>query len=152
MNKLLHCIYLWSLETPIVSASTQLGVSEQTLVDQYNFLREVCSAALLRNPVLLGGPGRIVQIDESMFAHKPKHHRGRAPQQEVWVFGMADCTTSPALGFMQIVERRNAETLLPIIQRHILPRTLVYSDQWAVYNNVGNIPGLEHRSVNQARI
>ena len=48
LNKLLHCIYLWSLETPIVSASTQLGVSEQTLVDQYNFLREVCSAALLR--------------------------------------------------------------------------------------------------------
>ena len=30
---LLHCIYLWSLETPIVSASTQLGVSQQTLVD-----------------------------------------------------------------------------------------------------------------------
>ena len=27
---------------------------------------------------------------------KPKHHRGRAPQQEVWIFGMTDCTTSPA--------------------------------------------------------
>ena len=108
MSKLLHCIYLWALETSIVSATAQLAVSVKTLVDFYNFLREVCSAALIRNPVQLGGPGRIVQIDESLFAHKPKYHRGRAPQSEIWVFGMADCTSNPALGFMQIVDRRNA--------------------------------------------
>ena len=85
-----------------------------------------------------------------MFAHKCKHHRGRAPQSEVWVFGMVDCTASPAVGFMQIVERRNAETLLPIIQRHVRLGTLVYSDQWAAYNNVGNIPGLQHQTVNHS--
>ena len=148
MSKLLHCIYLWALETSIVSATAQLAVSAPTLVDFYNFLREVCSTALIRNPVQLGGPGRIVQIDESLFAHKPKYHRGRAPQSEIWVFGMADCTSNPALGFMQIVDRRNAETLLPIIQRHILPGSIVYSDQWAAYNRVGNIAGLEHHTVN----
>ena len=142
MSKLLHCIYLWALETSIVSATAQLAV------DFYNFLREVCSTALIRNPVQLGGPGRIVQIDESLFAHKPKYHRGRAPQSEIWVFGMADCTSNPTVGFMQIVDRRNAETLLPIIQRHILPGSIVYSDQWAAYNRVGNIAGLEHHTVN----
>ena len=86
LSKLVHCIYLWALQASIVQASTQLGVSQQTLVDLYNFLREVCSAALLQNQVLLGGPGRIVQIDESMFAHKFKHHRGRAPQSDVWAY------------------------------------------------------------------
>ena len=99
---------LWALETSIVSATAQLAVAAKTLVDFYNFLREVCSTALIRNPVQLGGPGRIVQIDESLFAHKLKYHRGRAPQSEIWVFGMADCTSNPALGFMQIVVRRNA--------------------------------------------
>ena len=67
ISKLLHCIYLWALETSVISATAQLAVSARTLVDFYNFLREVCSAALIRNPVQLGGPGRIVQIDESYW-------------------------------------------------------------------------------------
>ena len=131
-----------------MSATEQLAVSAKTLVDFYNFLREVCSAALIRNPVQLGGPSRIVQIDESLFAHKPKYHRGRGPQNEMWVFGMADCTSNPALRFVQIVDRRDAETLLPIIQRHILPGSVVYSDQWAAYNRVGNIDSLMHHTAN----
>ena len=109
MSKLLHCIYLWALETSIVRATVQLAVVAKTIADFYNFLREVCSTVLIRNPVQLGGPGRIAQIDESLFAHKPKYHRGRAPQSEIWAFGMADCTSNPALGIMQIV-RWIAET------------------------------------------
>ena len=101
--------------------------------------------------MLLGGPGRIiVQIDESLFYHKYKHHRGRPPVAETWVFGMVDCSTSPATGFVQIVERRNAATLLPIIHQHIRPGTMVYSDEWRAYNQVGNLPGLEHRTVNHS--
>ena len=64
------------------------------------------------------------------------------------LFGMAACTSNLALGFMQIVDRRNAEMLLPIIQRHFLPGSIVYSNQWAAYNRVGNIAGLEHHTVN----
>ena len=74
------------------------------------------------------------------------HHRGRPPVAETWVFGMVDCSTSPATGFVQIVERRNAATLLPIIHQHIRPGTMVYSDEWRAYNQVGNLPGLEHRT------
>ena len=61
---------------------------------------------------------------------------------------MVDTSTSPAIGFMQLVERRNAATLLPIIQQPIQPGTMVYSDEWRSYNRVGNIPGLDHLTVN----
>ena len=101
----------------MASACTQLGISQVTGVDIYNFLREVCSTELLREPVLLGGPGRIVQIDELLFCHKCKYHRGHAPVAETWVFGVVACSTSPATGFVQIVERRNAVTLWPIIHQ-----------------------------------
>ena len=67
-----------------------------------------------------------------------------------WDFGMVDCSTSPATGFVQIVERRNAATLLPIIHQHIRPGTMVYSDEWRAYNQVGNLSGLEHRTVNHS--
>ena len=82
-----------------------------------------------------------------LFSHTRPSTRRRAPRNEMRVFGMADCTSNPALGFMQIVDRRNAETLLPIIQRHIL-HTQRYSDQWAAYNRVGNIDGLMRHTVN----
>ena len=75
-----------------------------------------------------------------------QYHRGRRTQQEVWVFGMVDVSYSPALGYMEIVNQRNAATLLPIIQSHVNPGTTVHSDQWVAYNNVATIPG--HQTVN----
>ena len=56
-----------------------------------------------------------------------------------------------ALGYMQIVARRNTATLLPIIQRTVLPGTTVWSDQWSSYNRVGQIPGVvSHGVVNHS--
>lgn len=35
-------------------------------------MRDVCSTKLLSAPIILGGPGTVVRIDESLFAHNPK--------------------------------------------------------------------------------
>jgi hypothetical protein len=69
-----------------------------------------------QTPIVLGD---IVQIDESLFRHKPKaeetcdmlkasklllqHHCGRPPQQQIWVFGMVDASVSPGLGYMEVM-------------------------------------------------
>ena len=53
-----------------------------------------------------------------------------------------------ALGYMEIVPRRDAATLLPIIQQHILPGTTTWSDKWAAYNRVAAIAG--HGVVNHS--
>ena len=44
---------------------------------------------LAKNPRRLGGPGKVVEMDESCVSGLPKHHRGRAGQRsrQVWVFG-----------------------------------------------------------------
>ena len=34
-----------------------------------------------------------------------QHHRGRATMREVWVFGLVDTAQSPALGYMEVVQR-----------------------------------------------
>ncbi|KAF0310283.1 Adenosine monophosphate-protein transferase Fic [Amphibalanus amphitrite] len=48
------------------------------------------------------------------------------------------------------VDRRDAATLLPLIQRHIAPGTTVYSDEWAAYHGIDAISGGNyiHRTVN----
>ena len=83
-----------------------------------------------------------------MFSHKIKHHRGRAPEKSVWVFGIVDVSTTPAMGFMEIVERRNAETLLPIIEKVVKPGSIIYSDEWRAYGRISENPDYEHQTVN----
>ncbi|EDO44629.1 predicted protein, partial [Nematostella vectensis] len=88
-------------------------------------------------PVIpFGGPGIVCQIDESRFNHKPKYNRGRPPMRENWVFGVLSTAYSPSRGYFQLVPRRDAETLLPIIQRALLPGSTVHSDDWAAYRRL----------------
>ena len=98
----------------------------------------------------IGGPGVVVQIDESLFRHKSKYHRGRAPKKEVWVFGMVDTSFKPVRGYMEIVDRRDAATLIPIIERHVAPGSIIYSDQWRAYAQLSNNQNYTYASVNHS--
>ena len=83
--------------------------------------------------------------------HLKQHHRGRAPRQPVWVFGMVDTSFTPARGYMEIVPRRDAATLLPIIHNHTRPNTIIHSDQWAAYGGVAALPTVAgHSTVNHS--
>ena len=67
------------------------------------------------------------------------------------MFGMVDTTTTPALGIMEMVPRRDAATLLPIIQRHVRPGTTIWSDEWAAYRRVQQLPFVStHATVNHS--
>ena len=118
-------------------------MNKNTVVDWNNYLREVCAADLLRNPIVIGGPNTTVEIDEILFC-RCKNHQGRVlPQQ--WVFGgisreMREC-------FMYAVPNRSATTLMPIIQNSILPGTTVMSDLWRAYGGI-NAMGFNHFTVN----
>ena len=58
-------------------------------------------------------------IDESVMA-KVKYHRGHAPPGATrWVFGIVD--TKTRICYIELVEDRSAQTLIPIIQRLVLP-------------------------------
>ena len=60
----------------------------------------------------------------------------------MWVFGLVDTSQQPALGYMEVVNRRDARTLLPIIQSHTAAGSIIHSDQWAAYRQVqqlGNV-------------
>ncbi|KRH93411.1 hypothetical protein M153_9020001099 [Pseudoloma neurophilia] len=69
--------------------------------------------------MILGGPNRIVEIDEPLFVHKTKCNVnvGRFAETQVWVFGIADTTFTPAKVYLEVVESRSAQRLLPIIVR-----------------------------------
>jgi len=59
---------------PVTAAAEEAEVTEATAWAVYQWLREVCTTKLLQIPIQLGGPGIVVQIDESLFRHNPKVH------------------------------------------------------------------------------
>ena len=66
-------LHLWSTMTPL---KKELQISEPTGVDWFNFIRDVCAEYFKQNPVVIGGPGIEVEIDESKFGRR-KYNRGR---------------------------------------------------------------------------
>ena len=64
---------------------------------------------------------------------------------------MVDVSHTPALGYMEVVPRCDAATLLPIIQQQLHPGSLVHSDEWAAYNQVQHLPNVsQHSTVNHS--
>ena len=46
----------------------------------------------------------------------------------MWVFDIVDTSQTQALGYMGVVQSTDAATLLPMIQAHVAPGSLVHSD------------------------
>ena len=65
-------IYWWVWDSPVSDVAEEAYVGRDTAINVYQWLREVCTTKLLSMPIQLGGPGKVVQIDESLFKHKPK--------------------------------------------------------------------------------
>ena len=89
----------------------------------------------------------IVEIDESCFG-KRKYARGRVLRSQQWVFGGIDVQTKKC--FLVPVARRDTQTLLPIINEFILPRTTIHSDEWRAYTALRNNPDYTHLTVNHS--
>ena len=73
-----------------------------------------------------------------------KHNVGH-PVRTQWVFGGLDTETQD--GFLVALDRRDADTLLPILQEYVLPQTTVVSDLWGAYRTINNL-GNQHLTVN----
>ena len=64
-----------------------------------------------------------------------------------WVFGGLEVGTPGRKGFLVAVPRRDAATLLPVIQQYVLPGSTIVSDCWRAYNTLPQL-GYQHLTVN----
>ena len=86
----LYILYLFSHNISPETGSQMLpdGVHLHSIQTWYNFYRDIMTKSLLQAPIQLGGPGTIVEIDESKLGHKRKYNVGRMRPNSPWVFGL----------------------------------------------------------------
>lgn len=137
--------YFWVYRAEQEFVKHELGISHTTIVDWYNFSREVCICILEEFSKKVGGPGKVVEIDESKFG-KRKYHKGRRVDG-VWVFGGIQRDSKEC--FFKCVADRTANTLISIIKDNILPGTTIISDCWKAYSSI-NDEGFSHLTVNHS--
>ena len=99
---------------------------EHNVVDWFQFCIDLPVDYFMHNQEQIGGPGHVVEIDESLFARR-KYNSGRLiPGQ--WIFGCYN--QQKKHGFLITVAQRDAATLLPIIHERIALGTEIRSDMW----------------------
>jgi hypothetical protein len=113
-------------------------------------LRNICTIALDKIQIKLGGINHIIQIGESLFA-KVKCNRGKdLLRKQVWVFSMVDARTD--IIYFQTVEDRTAKSLLSVIYDHSIPKSIIASDSYSSYSKIYRLhdENIEHRIVNHS--
>ena len=126
---------------------TMAGHSAETITAFVNHYRQLISSSLDPEDTVIGGEDVIVELDESKFG-KRKYNRGH-PVGGSWVFGGIERTPERRV-FLSVVPDRSAETLLTLIERHVLPGSIVYSDMWAAHNGIEDQLALRHMTVNHS--
>ena len=83
-DKIVEIMLNFIIEIPFTTCSILTRVSAPTSIDWYHFCREIFVSHHEMDPLMLGGPGIEVQIDESMM-FKRKFNVG-TPAYEMFIF------------------------------------------------------------------
>jgi len=125
----------------------EFRISKQTAVDWDNFHREGCCRWMLANQqgVKIGGPGKVVEVDEMQYKRK-KHGVGRKTStSDVWVMGGVERGSQRI--FLVIVKDRTKQTLQSVIERYVKKGTTVITDAHVSYTGLSE-KGYTHKVVN----
>ena len=132
------------------STENTISTSTRTVADYFNYCREVCTWSVeckLATDGKIGGVGMTVEIDESKFG-KRKYQRGRLIEGQ-WVLG-GICRETREIFLVALPEnKRDRQTLEPLILEHVAPGSTIITDCWKAYDNLG-AEGFQHLTVNHS--
>ena len=86
----------------------------------------------------LGGPGFVVQIDETMLNYKVKSHRGRSPTNRTDSLCIVETDGNIKRAFACVIPNKRASTLVPIICSQVASNSMIHTDEHKSYSSLGS--------------
>ncbi|XP_023231532.1 uncharacterized protein LOC111631509 [Centruroides sculpturatus] len=134
------------------SSCLAVAVSHTTGIDWANFVRHAMMVSLFNLTSLkIGGPGKTVEIDETVVSKRGKYERGRTLKGTTkWVVG-GICREDKNC-FLCFVNDRFEASLNMVVSEFVRSGSTIYTDQWKGYNHIGELEGMEikHATVNHS--
>ena len=127
-------------------AASLVGVNRNTAAYYFHRLREIITYHLEQEAdAVFGGE---IEVDESYFGGKRKGKRGRGAGGKVPVFGLLK---RKGKVYTKIIADASSATLIPIIERKVVPDSIVYSDCWRGYNAL-DVSDFKHCRINHSKL
>ncbi len=140
-----YAVYLMSSTRCGISAKQiqrETGVTYKTAWRMFKQIRSMLTDEA-SGPI--GGFGRKVEMDETYYGSRSEGTRGRGTKK------------TPVVGMVQrkgqvrafVAADVKADTLRGLIKEHVLPRTMVFTDDFKSYNGIG-ARGYTHQRINHS--
>jgi transposase len=127
-------------------AASLVGVNFKTACYYFQRLREIIAEQLeAASHEVFDGE---IEVDESYFGGTRKGKRGRGAAGKVPVFGLLK---RGGRVYTKIIPDASSATLIPIIERKVIPDSIVYSDCWRAYN-VLDVSEFKHYRINHSKL
>ena len=127
-------------------AAELIGVNRKTAAYYYQRLREIIACHLEQESLeVFDGE---IEVDESYFGGTRKGQRGRGASGKTPVFGLLK---RGGRVYTKIIPDASSTTLMPIIERKVIPDSIVYSDCWRGYN-VLDVSEFKHYRINHSKL
>jgi len=127
-------------------AASLVGVNFKTACYYFQRLREIIATELeAQSHEVFDGE---IEVDESYFGGTRKGKRGRGAAGKVPVFGLLK---RGGRVYTKIIPDASSATLIPIIERKVIPDSIVYSDCWRAYN-VLDVSEFKHYRINHSKL
>uniref|UniRef100_A0A6P7F9I0 Uncharacterized protein LOC114327708 n=1 Tax=Diabrotica virgifera virgifera TaxID=50390 RepID=A0A6P7F9I0_DIAVI len=159
---MLEIMFFFVEDIPLTTTVQLTGKATDTVTEWYNMFREICAAIVSSRDLMVGTIESPIQIDETRFDGYRKYKRKRKSEDGTgesedsddkeenhrnhgeridgpWLFGLKNRTDCRYF----FVERRDEETLVPIIQMEVASGSVINSDESPAYANLNEL-GFEH--------
>ena len=142
-ERLIEHFVSWSTDR---TAAALFGVNKSSAAYFYHRLREIIVFEIEQESHdYFEGE---IEVDESYFGGRRKGQRGRGAAGKVPVFGLLK---RGGKVYTKVIPDASSATLYPIIERKVVPDSIVYSDCWRGYN-VLDVSDFKHFRINHSKI
>lgn len=135
IKTILKAIFYISMGEGFVKVQEYANITKSPLLVLKKIISNQINEYFISNPIKLGGPGAIIQIDETKLNYNVKNHR-RRHTEACWAICIVDTSFKPALGYTTVVNDRSADSLLSIISEIVIAGSIIYTDEWRAYSSL----------------